>query len=74
MARLDSYKGNSMIVLTPPNTRFPFQFGLTKAKMIVENIDAIRAFVETDGMDCAPNPERFLDEGHPTAHIDHTQP
>ena len=41
------FKGNPMIVLKKDEEdKFPFQFGLTKAKLIVENIDAIKAFVE----------------------------
>ena len=39
-----------MIVLNP-NDRFPFQFGLTKAKLILEpdNLAAIMAFVQSNG-------------------------
>ena len=41
------YKGNPMLVLkNAEEDRFPFQFGLKKAKMILENVDDIKAFVE----------------------------
>ena len=41
---IGEFKGHKMINLNP-NDRFPFQFGLTKAKLIMENIEAIKAFV-----------------------------
>ena len=44
MPLISEYKGNKMIVLNP-ESRFQFQFGLSKAKMILEHIDAIKAFV-----------------------------
>lgn len=41
------FKGNPMLVLSQgPDDRFPFQFGLKKAKLILENIDEIKKFVE----------------------------
>ena len=41
------YKGNAMIVLRrTTEDRFPFQFGLSKAKLIVDAIEEIRAWVE----------------------------
>lgn len=40
------FKGNAMIVLkVDPTDKFPFQFGVKKAKLIVENIEAIKDFV-----------------------------
>ena len=41
------FKGNKMIVLkrTEQDT-FPFQFGLGKAKLIIDNIDAIQEFYD----------------------------
>jgi hypothetical protein len=43
------FKGNKMIILkrTAEDT-FPFQFGKSKAKLIVENMDAIKAFAEEE--------------------------
>jgi hypothetical protein len=39
------YKGHPMIILNPDD-RFPFQFGLNKARLILQHIDEIREFVE----------------------------
>jgi hypothetical protein len=35
-----------LIIKNDDNDRFPFSFGLSKAKKILESIDAIKAFVE----------------------------
>lgn len=41
------YKGNPMIVLRrTAEDRYPFQFGLSKAKLIVDAIEEIRAWVD----------------------------
>lgn len=41
------FKGNPMIVLKNDEAdQYPFQFGVKKAKLVVENIDAVKAFVE----------------------------
>ncbi|MFH1258461.1 MAG: hypothetical protein ABII74_01370 [Elusimicrobiota bacterium] len=41
------YKGNPMLVIkNTEEDKFPFQFGLKKAKMILENIENIKQFVE----------------------------
>lgn len=41
------YKGNKMIVLkNTEDDRFPFQFGLKKAKLVLEHIEDIKKFVE----------------------------
>jgi hypothetical protein len=41
------FKGNKMIILKKDdNDNYPFQFGKQKAKMIVENIEAIKQFAE----------------------------
>ncbi|NLO91708.1 MAG: hypothetical protein GX410_06930 [Elusimicrobia bacterium] len=40
------YKGNPLLVLKrDENDKYPFSFGLTKAKMILENIEEIKKFV-----------------------------
>ena len=44
--KVGQYKGHPMIILNPDD-RFPFQFGINKAKLVLQNIDAIRSFVET---------------------------
>ena len=48
MPELQEYKGNKLICLNP-GSKFPFSFGLTKAKMILENIESIKKFVESNG-------------------------
>lgn len=41
------FKGNPMIVLkNSENDQYPFQFGVKKAKLVVENIEAVKAFIE----------------------------
>jgi CO dehydrogenase nickel-insertion accessory protein CooC1 len=41
------FKGNPMLVIkNDENDRFPFSFGLSKAKKILGAIDEIKAFVE----------------------------
>jgi hypothetical protein len=41
---ISEYKGNPVITLNP-GSRFPFTFGVAKAKLILENLDEIRAFI-----------------------------
>jgi len=50
MPEIQEYKGNKILNLNP-ESKFPFSFGLAKAKLILENLDVIRKFVETDGKD-----------------------
>lgn len=41
------YKGNAMcIIKSTPEDKFPFQFGLKKAKLILAHVDDIKKFVE----------------------------
>lgn len=41
------YKGKPLIILKRgEEDKFPFSFGVTKAKLILENIEAIKKFVE----------------------------
>lgn len=41
------FKGNKMIVIKMnEEDKYPFQFGVKKAKMVVENIEEIKKFVE----------------------------
>jgi hypothetical protein len=41
------FKGNPMIVLkNDEEDKFPFQFGVKKAKLVIENIEAIKEFVQ----------------------------
>ena len=44
------FKGNAMIILrSSPEDKFPFQFGLKKAKLVLEHIEDIKKFVEKHG-------------------------
>jgi hypothetical protein len=51
MPTITEYKGNKLLCLNP-GAKFTFSFGLSKAKLILENIDAIKTFVETNGESC----------------------
>ena len=43
----DEYRGNKMVILKRyENDSYPFRFGLRKAQLIIENIDAIKKFVK----------------------------
>lgn len=55
MPEISEYKGNKLICLNP-GSKFTFSFGLSKAKMILENLDAIKKFVETNGESCGNDP------------------
>ncbi len=47
------FKGNKMIILKRnPEDKYPFQFGLSKAKLILEHFADIKKFVEDN-----PKPE-----------------
>ncbi len=41
------YRGNAMLIIRhAPEDKFPFQFGLKKARLILEHVEDIRKFVE----------------------------
>ena len=41
------FKGNPMIVLkNDEDDQYPFQFGVKKAKLVLENIESVKKFVE----------------------------
>ena len=43
----DEYKGRQMIVISNgPEDRFPFKFGLGKAKKVIEHIEDIKKWVK----------------------------
>lgn len=45
----DEFKGNKLIVLKRNDQdTFPFKFGKNKAKLIVENFEAIKKFAEEE--------------------------
>ncbi len=48
-AEISEFKGRKVLVLKTGNERddkFPFTFGVKKAKMILDNLDEIKQFVE----------------------------
>ncbi|MBI4063654.1 MAG: hypothetical protein HY401_05060 [Elusimicrobia bacterium] len=46
-ARESEFKGNPMIVLANgPDDKYPFQFGLRKAKLVLAHVEDIKKFVE----------------------------
>ncbi|MBI5209325.1 MAG: hypothetical protein HY927_05055 [Elusimicrobia bacterium] len=41
------FKGNKMIILKRnPEDKYPFQFGVSKARLVVEHFEDIRKFVD----------------------------
>ena len=50
MPEIQEFKGNKVLNLNP-ESKFPFSFGLAKAKLILENLDVIKKFVATEGKD-----------------------
>lgn len=43
------YKGNKLIILKrSEEDKYPFSFGKTKAKLIMENFEAIKKFAEEE--------------------------
>jgi hypothetical protein len=41
------FKGNPMLVIkTSEEDKYPFQFGVKKAKLILENLESIKKFIE----------------------------
>jgi hypothetical protein len=53
------YKGNPMIVLRrSAEDRYPFQFGLSKAKLVLDAVEEIKAWVaKQDAERAAKGPE-----------------
>jgi hypothetical protein len=46
MVKIGEFKGHPTIaLLNAPEDRYPFTFGLAKAKKILENLEAIKLFV-----------------------------
>ena len=49
VVEFDEYKGNKMIVLKKgEDDTYPFKFGKNKAKLIIEHLDAIKAFAQEE--------------------------
>ncbi|MFH1386334.1 MAG: hypothetical protein ABIH50_01545 [bacterium] len=44
------YKGKPVLVIKrDENDKYPFSFGISKAKLMIENLEAIKKFVEKNG-------------------------
>ncbi len=43
--QVSEFKGKPILTLNPGD-RFPFSFGVAKAKMIMQNLEAIKKFIE----------------------------
>lgn len=43
--KIDLYKGKPVITLNPEE-KWPFTFGVSKAKLILKNLDVIKSFVD----------------------------
>ncbi|MFW5865850.1 MAG: hypothetical protein ACOCU6_02020 [Nanoarchaeota archaeon] len=49
VVEFDEFKGNKMIVLKRNDEDpYPFKFGKNKAKMLVENFEAVKKFAEEE--------------------------
>jgi len=52
MVERSEYKGKPLIVMKrSEDDKYPFSFGLSKAKLILENIEEIKKFVEENTSD-----------------------
>lgn len=52
MIERSEYKGKPVLVIKrDENDKYPFAFGLNKARMILENLEEIRRFVEDNSKD-----------------------
>jgi hypothetical protein len=60
--RISSFKGSPVIELDS-GSKYPFSFGIKKAALVVEHIDAIRRFVNGDnnGGGC-PDPGELAED------------
>ncbi|MBD3312022.1 hypothetical protein GF352_01025 [archaeon] len=53
----DEFKGYKLIVLKrTPEDNYPFKFGKSKAQLIVDNADAIKAFAAEEEKQTKSNP------------------
>lgn len=54
-AERGEYKGTIVLTLKrDPDDKYPFSFGYGKAKLIVDNFEAIKTFVEEESKKKAP--------------------
>lgn len=59
MPDISEYKGNKLLCLNPDD-KFKFSFGVSKAKMILEHLHAIKIFVDTNGESCTEPDDLIL--------------
>jgi len=52
------YKNIPLLILNPGH-RFIFSIGLSRCKLILAHLDAIRVFVETNGERCSELPKEI---------------
>lgn len=45
--KIETFKGKPVLTLNPED-KWPFSFGVTKARLILQNLDAIKTFVESN--------------------------
>lgn len=64
MAEIQEFKGNKVLNLNP-ESKFSFSFGLAKAKLILENLDIIKKFVESEGKDIGDTVIRKETDSYP---------
>lgn len=50
MPEIQEFKGNKVLCLNP-ESKFPFSFGIAKAKLVLEHLETIKKFVESEGKD-----------------------
>ncbi|MBV6479995.1 MAG: hypothetical protein HGGPFJEG_02809 [Ignavibacteria bacterium] len=62
MPEIQEFKGNKVLCLNP-ESKFAFSFGLAKAKLILENLDVIKKFVETEGKDIGEFAQKKSSDG-----------
>lgn len=52
MIEKSEYKGKPVLIIKRnPDDKYPFAFGLNKAKLILENLEDIKKFVEENSKD-----------------------
>ena len=50
IVELGEYKGKPLIILKrSPEDKYPFSFGVSKARLILDNLEAIKKFVQDNG-------------------------
>lgn len=58
---MEEFKGNKILVLNA-DSAWPFKFGLSKAKAIIENFEEIKGFVAENSKE-EKLPDNFIEEG-----------